>query len=136
MPRDLNQLMEQAVSSPPHEPHLAGDITRLAQRHQRRRTTFVAAAASLAVAVVAGVTVGLAHNRPTTPEPIARFKYDQTVDLSDAVPASSLPGYQPETYPVPSVQDLGTGNGEWATYREVDAQGRLIVLRARGGNSQ
>ena len=89
MPRDLSQLMENAVSTPPHEPHLAGDITRLAQRHQRRRTTFVAAGAALVVVAVAGVTVGLSGHQPSTPEPAARYSFG----LASTLPAICIASF-------------------------------------------
>ena len=75
MPRNLTDLMEAAVSTAPPEPHQAADITRLAERRQRRRTTFVAGAAALAVVAVAGGAFGLTRGQGTTPEPAAPFKY-------------------------------------------------------------
>jgi len=127
MPRNLTDLMESAVSTAPPETHHASDITHLAERRQRRRTTFTAAGAALAVAVVAVVTVGLTQHRPASPEPVGRYLYGRSVDASSAVPASSLPGYRPEPWGIPSVQHLGPGRGPASTYLQVDAQGRLIV---------
>ena len=127
MPRNLTDLMEAAVSAAPPEPHHASDITQLAERRQRRRTTFVTGGAALAVAVVAVVTVGLTQHHPSSPEPVGRYQYGRTVDASSAVPASSLPGYRPEPWTIPSVQHLGPGRGAAPTYQQVDAQGRLIV---------
>jgi len=54
MPRNLIDLMEAAVSAAPPEPHHASDITHLAERRQRRRTTFVAGIAAGAL-IAAGV---------------------------------------------------------------------------------
>ena len=56
MPRDLTDLMERATTLAPPEPHAAADITRLAERRQRRRTTNIAIGSVLAV-VVAGRSV-------------------------------------------------------------------------------
>lgn len=130
MPRDLSELMEQAVSSAPPEKYHAGEITRAAERAQRRRTTWVAASAAAAVVIVAGVTVGLTQHHPTKPEPAHRpYLYGRTVDLSAAVPASSLPGYRDVPFSIPSVQRLGKQTYPNPTYREVDASGHLIVTR-------
>jgi hypothetical protein len=133
MPRDLSDLMESAVSSAPPEKHLAGDITRAAEHSQRRRTTWVAAGAAAAVAVLAGVTIGLTQHHPSTPEPAHQpYLYDQTVDAGQAVAASSLPGYRLEPWTIPSVQPLGRGLLPSPTYHEVDQQGRLLVVRLTG----
>src|SRR5690242_5436150 len=128
MPRDLHDLMEGAVSSAPPETHLAGDITRAAERAQRRRTTWVAAGAAAAVVAVAGVTVGLTQHHPSMPEPSHRpYRYDQSVDASNAVPASSLPGYRLEPWTIPSLQQLKGQDKPVQTYTDVDQQGRLLV---------
>ena len=127
MPRNLTDLMEAAVSSAPPEPHLATDITRLAERNQRRRTAFVAGATAVAVIVVAGGAFGLTRGHATAPEPADSFLHDQTVDASQAVAASSLPGYQLEPWTIPSVQRLGGGLAPATTYRDVDADGRLLT---------
>jgi hypothetical protein len=118
MPRNLTDLMESAVATAPPEPHLAADITRLAQRHQRRRTTFVAAGAALAVAVVAGALVGLAQNHSSTPEPADHYKHDQTIDLSSSVSASTLPGFHLEPWTIPSIQHFGPP-ATWARSRRI-----------------
>ena len=133
MPRNLTDLMEAAVSAAPPEPHHASDITRLAERHQRRRTAFVAGATAVAVIAVAGGAFGLTRGRAATPEPADSFLHDQTVDASSAVPASSLPGYRLEPWTIPSVQQFGHGRGPAATYRGIDADGRLIVGDYPGG---
>jgi len=135
MPRDLTDLMERATSFAPPEPHGAADITRLAAHRQRRRTTLAASGAALAVVVVAGVAVGLTGNHPTEPEPAHRFKLDQSVDVTRAVPVSSLPGYRLEPWTVPSVQHLA-GHQLLPTYGDVDAHGRLIVVDAPSGIPQ
>ena len=128
MPRNLTDLMDAAVSAAPPETHHAADITHLAERRQRRRTTFLAAGAALAVIAVAGVTAGVVQHSPTTPEPAAGYLHDQTVDAASAVPASTLPGYQREPWTVPSVQDPGHDLAPVPTYQDVDAEGRLIVV--------
>lgn len=127
MPRNLTDLMEAAVSAAPPETHHAADITHLAERRQRRRTTFVAAGVALAVVAVAGVTAGVVHHSPTTPEPAAGYLHDQTIDASSAVPAASVPGYQLQPWTLPSVQDLGKDLAPVPTYSSVDADGRLVV---------
>lgn len=128
MPRELSDLMERAVSAAPPEKYLAGDITRLAARAQRRRTTWLAAGTAAAVVAVAGVTVGLAQHHPSKPEPShPPYLHDRTVDASSAVPAESLPGYRLEPWTLPSTQDLGRTFKPYDTYRDIDAQGRLLV---------
>ncbi len=67
MPRNLTDLMEAAVSTAPPEPHHAADITRLAERRQRRRTTGIAGLAALAVVAAGGLGYGLTHDHATTP---------------------------------------------------------------------
>ena len=134
MPRDLTDLMERATSFAPPEPHAAADITRLAAHRQRRRTTLVASGAALAVVVLAaGVAVGLTGNQPTRPEPAHRFKLDQSVDVTRAVPVSSLPGYRLEPWTVPSVHRFSSGQ-TIPTYSSVDASGRLLVVDAPAGD--
>ena len=136
MPRDLSDLMESAVSSAPPEKHHAGDITRAAERARRRRTAWVAAGAAAAVVVVAGVTVGLTQHHPTQPEPAhGPYLHDQTVDASQAVPASSLPGYRLEPWTVPSLQELGAGTSPHPTYLDVDSEGRLLVEQVTGNGA-
>ncbi|HEX4688030.1 MAG TPA: hypothetical protein VH228_14720, partial [Nocardioides sp.] len=129
MPRDLTDLMERATTAPPPEPHDAATITHLAARQQRRRTTSIVA--GLAVGLVAAGTLGYGVSRhdDTQPEPVGRFKYDQTVDLSSAVPASTLPGYHAVPWTVPSVQHFGSSSDKspLPTYADIDAQGRLVV---------
>ncbi len=133
MPRDLSALMESAVASAPPEKHLAGDITRAAERAQRRRTTWVAAGAAAVVAVVAGVTIGATQHHPTEPEPAKKpYLHDQTVDASQVVPASSLPDYRLEPWTIPSAQTLAPGLFPNPTYRDVDDRGRLLVVRLVG----
>jgi hypothetical protein len=135
MPRNLTDLMESAVASAPPELHHATDITRLAERHQRRRTTFMAAAAALALVVVAGGAVGLIRGgRDATPEPAGHHRYGQTVDVSQAVPAGTLPGYRLQPWTVPSVQRFGSASEILPTYQAVDPAGRLLVVEARSGN--
>ncbi len=133
MPRNLTDLMEAAVSTAPPEPHHASDITRLAERHQRRRTTGIAGLAALAVVAAGGLGYGLTRDHATTPEPAGSLLHDQTVDASSAVPASTLPGYRLEPWTVPSVQQLGRGRGPAATYADIDVSGRLIVRDYPGG---
>jgi len=134
MPRDLTDLMEAATRTAPPEPHAASDITRLAATRHRRRTTSIAAAASVAVIAAGLAGYGATRGHATTPEPAAPYKLDQTVDLSSAVPASTLPGYREEPWTLPSVQHLGPGLGPLPTYREIDSQGRLIVGDAPTGD--
>jgi hypothetical protein len=135
MPRNLTDLMESAVSSAPPEPHRAYDITRLAQRRQRRRTSFVAAGAALAVVAVTGAGFGLTRGgHDASPQPAAPYKMGLTVDLSSAVPASAVPGYRIEPWTIPSVQRFGAGLGPLGTYQQVDAAGRLIVEDAPEGD--
>ena len=137
MPRNLTDLMESAVASPPPEPHQAYDITRLAERRQRRRTTFVAGAAALVVVAAAGGAVALrGGGHGTTPEPARQLELDQTVDVSSAVSADSMPGYRQEPWTIPSVQNLGKGYKPLPTYRQIDSEGRLIVEDAPGGDPQ
>jgi hypothetical protein len=133
MPRNLTDLMETAVATAPPEPHHAADITRLAQRHQRRRTTLTAGAAALMVFAAGVAGYGVTRDQQSTLEPANRYQRDQTVDLSQAVPASSLPGYTLEPWTIPSVQHLGAGD-DLPTYQAVDATGRLLVVDAPGGN--
>jgi hypothetical protein len=132
MPRNLTDLMEAAVSTAPPEPHQAADITRLAERRQRRRTTFVAGAAALAVVAVAGGAFGLTRGQGTTPEPAAPFKYGEVLDLKDAVAATSVKGFRVLPWTQPSVQDLGGGSISLPTYTGIDASGRLIVETYQG----
>jgi|tagenome__1003787_1003787.scaffolds.fasta_scaffold20953294_3 hypothetical protein len=132
MPRDLTDLMERAASFAPPEPYAAGDITRTAARRQRRRTTLIVGGAALTVMVVAGLAVGVAQHRPTTPEPSGQLLHDQTVDVSSAVAAKTLPGFSVEPWTIPSIQHLGAGYADLPTYRDVDADGRLIVVTAEG----
>jgi hypothetical protein len=128
MPRNLTDLMESAVATAPPEPHHAADIARLAQHHQRRRTRLTAAGAALAVVAASAGAVALTRGGPdSTPEPASHYLYNQTIDASDAVPASTLPGYRVVPYALPSVQRFGDGNGPLPTYQQVDAHGRLIV---------
>ncbi len=134
MPRDLTDLFEQAVSSAPPEPHHAGDIVRLAERRQRRRTTVLAAGAVLAVVAAAGGAFGLTRDHAASPEPAGRYRQDQTVDVTSAVPASSVPGYRVEPWTIPSLQQVGSNSGPLPTYRQIDADGRLIVEDTPGGN--
>jgi len=133
MPRDLTDLMEAATSSAPPETHLAGDITRLAQHRQRRRTTWVAAGAAAALAVVAGVTVGLTLEHPSRPEPAAPIRTDQRVSARDAVAASSVAGYRELHYAVPATAG-GVSDGPAVTYTDLDASGRLVVTHGTGGD--
>lgn len=134
MPRNLTDLFEDAVRAAPPEPHLAGDITRLAERRQRRRTTFVAAGAALAVVAGAGGAFGLAQHHPSTPEPAApTYLYGQQLDVRDAVAATSVPGFRVLPWTQPSVQHLGKGSVTLPTYAGVDASGRLIVETYRYG---
>jgi hypothetical protein len=136
MPRDLTDLMETATRVAPPEPHAAAEITRQADRSLRRRRTSLVGGLAL-VAVVAGVAgYGVTRHHDTTPEPATHFKHGQTVSGSDAVPASSLPGYQPEPWSLPSIQHLSNGDAPLATYRSVDADGRLIVQRYPGSRPQ
>jgi hypothetical protein len=146
MPRNLTDLMETAVATAPPEPHLASDITRLAQRHQRRRTTFVAAGAALAVVAVTGVGLGLARGGSggSTPEPAGSYKYGQVVDPGDAVPATDVPGFRELRYAVKAVDEqpqtrrednLGVPNPAFAEYTDIDAEGRLVVRRRAAGDT-
>ncbi len=132
MPRDLTDLMESATRSAPPEPHHAADITRLAERRHRRRTTGIAGLAALAVVAAGSLGYGLTRGRDSAPQPAERFKLGQTVDLSQAVPASSLPGYTLEPWTIPSVQRLPDGS-QLPTYQAVDSAGRLLVVDAPGG---
>ena len=130
MPRDLSELMESAVSSAPAEKHHAGDITRAAERVQRRRTRGVAGAVVLAVVVVAGaVGFGATRHHATSPEPVGPWKYGQHHTLSDAVASDSAPWFETYDYPAPSVLP---GRGDHAPipqYLDVDAEGRLAATR-------
>jgi hypothetical protein len=132
MPRDLTDLMERATAFAPAEPHDAADITRLAARHQQRRTAAIAGGLVLAV-VVAGVTgYGVTRTHDSSPVPAGPYRYGQTVDLSDAVPASTVAGYRLEPWSIASVQHPGPRQGPLATYHSIDADGRLIVVHRRG----
>jgi hypothetical protein len=134
MPRDLTDLMERATSYAPPEIHAAGDITRLAAHRHRRRTASILAAASVAVIAVAGAAVGLTGDQRSRPEPSSDYQHDRTVDLAQAVPASSLPGYTLEPWTIPSVQRFGSGTQLLPTYQAVDSDGRLLVVDTPGGN--
>ncbi len=135
MPRDLTDLMERAVASAPPEPHLASDIIRLAQRHQRRRTTGIAGLAALAVVAAGSLGYGLTREHDAAPQPAQGFKLDQTVDLAQVVPASALPGYTLLPWTIPSVQQFGSGE-RLQTYHSIDAGGRLLVVDAPGGSPE
>jgi hypothetical protein len=137
MPRNLTDLFESAVSTAPPELHDARDITRLAERSQRRRTTaFVAAGASLAVVAAVGLGYGLTHGRATTPEPAGpAYRYGQELDVKDAVAASSLPGFQVLPWTQPSVANFGPGRISLPTYLSLDASGRLLVGTYQGGDT-
>jgi hypothetical protein len=135
MSTNLTDLMEQSVRTAPPEPHLAADITALAQRHQRRRTTGTAGLAALAVVVAGGLGYGLTRNHEVSPQPAERFKLDQTVDVSQAVPASSLPGYASLPWTIRSVQRLGSGPTPIIpTYHSIDSTGRLLVVDVPHGD--
>ena len=128
MPRNLTDLMEAAVSAAPPETHHASDITRLAERAQRRRTTFVAGAAALAVIAVGGGAFGLTHGQDSTPEPAApTFRHGVQIDVKDAVPASSLRGFRVLPWTQPSEQPLPGAINTLPTYVGVDDSGRLLV---------
>jgi hypothetical protein len=127
MSRDLTDLMERATSFAPPEPHAAADITRLAARHQHRRTASIAGGLALAVVVAGAAGYGVSRGRDTTPEPADHLKHGQSVDLSAAVPAGSLPGYRLEPWTLSSVEDLGPKYNPLATYHDLDADGRLIL---------
>jgi hypothetical protein len=131
MPRELTELMERAVAHAPEEPHLAGDITRLAERRQRRRTTWLAAgvAAAMVVAGVAGY--GVTRKHATTPEPIGPWKYGQHHTLSDATASADAPWFHIYDYPVPSVLPGRGDLAPVAEYLDVDPHGRLLTMRAR-----
>lgn len=132
MPRDLTDLMEGATRSAPPEPHAAADITRLAVRRHRRRTTSLAAGLAVAVVAAGGLGYGLTRTHDAAPQPAQGFKLDQTVDLSQVVPASTLPGYTLLPWTIPSVQRFPDGSAI-DTYHAVDASGRLLVVDAPGG---
>jgi hypothetical protein len=133
MPRDLTDLMESATRSAPPEPYAAADITRLAARRHRRRTTSLAAAASVAVIAAGAAGYGLTRgDSDTAPEPAAPYKLDQTVDVSQVVSPSTLPGYTLQPWTIPSVQRLPDGSAI-PTYQAVDASGRLLVVDAPDG---
>jgi hypothetical protein len=138
MPRDLTDLMERATSFAPPEPHAATDITRLAARRQQRRTTSIAA--GLAVGMVAAGVIGYGTTRSgdRTPKPVGPVPGRLHQSVADAVPPSSVPGFETIDYGVPSVaSNLGplapAGAGQYA---DVDAGGRLMVMRmAESGGS-
>src|SRR4051794_7842534 len=132
MPRDLTDLMESATRSAPPEPHAAADITRLAVHRQRRRTTGMAAGLAVAVVAAGSLGYGLTRSHDSAPQPAEHFKPGQTVDVSRAVPASSLPGYTLEPWTIPSGQ-LFTDGSAIPTYQAVDSTGRLLVVDAPGG---
>jgi hypothetical protein len=130
MPRDLTELMERATSAAPPETHHAADITHLAARRQRRRTSGIAAGVAAVVLVAGAAGYGVTRSHDSAPEPADSYRYDQNIKLADAVPASSLPGYRLEPWALPSVADYPTVSGPQttATYRDVDAEGRLLVM--------
>ncbi len=132
MPRDLTDLMERATSFAPPEPHAATDITSLAARRHRRRTTGIAGGLAATVLVAGAVGYGVTRGQSSTPEPAHDLLYHQTVDLSQAVPASSLPGFTSEPWTIQSVQRF-QDNSAIPTYAAVDASGRLLVVDAPGG---
>jgi hypothetical protein len=138
MPPDLTDLMERATSAAPPEPHDAADITRLAAHRQRRRTASIAGGVAFAVVVAGALGYDVTRGHDTAPEPTGPYKYDQTVDLSSAVPASSLPGYHLEPWTIPSVQHFGPSSslGPLPTYSDIDAQGRLMVRDLPGGDPE
>jgi hypothetical protein len=134
MPRDLTDLMEQATSFAPAEPHDAAAITRLAADRQRRRTASIAGGLALVV-VVAGVA-GYGVTRrgdDSTPEPAGRVRLGQQVGPDDAVPATSVRGYRELHYAVPPV-DGGAGTRHpIARYADIDETGRLAIERQSSG---
>jgi hypothetical protein len=134
MPRNLTDLFEDAVRTAPPEPHLAPDITRRAERSQRRRTTLVAGAVALTVVAVAGGGYGLTRGgHDSTPQPAAPYRYGEELDVKDAVAATSLPGFRVLPWTQPSLQHLGNGSVTLPTYAGIDASGRLIVKTYRYG---
>lgn len=127
MPSNLSDLMERATSFAPPEPHDAADITRLAARAHRRRTTgVVAGVAAVMVAGVAGF--GLTRGHDTTPEPADPYLYGQQVKLSDAVPVRSIAGYRELHYGI-APRDETQGTGRFAEYTHIDPSGRVTVLQ-------
>jgi hypothetical protein len=134
MPRDLSDLMESAVSHAPPEKHLAGDVTRAAERAQRRRTTWVAAGAAAAVAVVAGVTIGLTQHHPSQPEPAAPpVRMNQHQQLSDALPADLAQDFRELDYPVAFADGDFSTQTAVAIYTGLDPQGRVLVAGREAG---
>jgi hypothetical protein len=136
MPRDLTDLMERATSSAPPEPHLAADITRLAARRQRRRTTNLAIGSTLAVVVAGVLGYGVTRGHPSTPEPAApeppvTYRYGQHQTLSDAVSSSGDPDFRTLDYGLPSVIPGQGSMRAMGRYHSIDAEGRLIVLDAK-----
>jgi hypothetical protein len=135
MPSNLTDLMERAVASAPPEPHLAHDITRLAQSRQRRRTTFVAAGAALAAVAVTGVVVGFTRGgRDSTPEPVAPpVRMNQHQHLSEAQPADQAQDFRGLDYPVASADGDVSTQTAVAIYTDLDAEGRLLVVGREAG---
>ena len=135
MSRDLTDLMERATAFAPPEPHPADEITQVAVRRHRRRTNGIIGGACAAVLVVAGLAYGVTRH-DSKPQPAAPYKHNQQVDVSDAVAGSVLPGFEREPWTIPSVQEFGPRTFPWATYHDVDADGRLIVLDYPSGEPQ
>jgi hypothetical protein len=128
MPRDLTDLMERATSFAPPEPYDAADITRVAQRAQRRRTTGLVTGLAVVVIAAAAIGYGTTRSDERTPQPVAPLHDPLHQSVADAIPAAGAPGFSPLDYGVPSVaSDLGPLQpiGEYA---DVDAQGRLLAM--------
>jgi hypothetical protein len=131
MPRDLIDLMERAASGAPPEPHAAADITRVAARHLRRRTTSLVAGVAAVVVVAGCVGYGVTRRGDTTPQPSGPPGGGLHQTVADAVPASSVAGFTTLDYGVPSVAEhvgplAPNGVGQ---YVDVDAAGRLAVMK-------
>jgi hypothetical protein len=131
MPRNLTDLMESAVASAPAEPHLAGDITQLAQHRQHRRTSFVAGAAALVVVAAAGGVVALrGGGHDATPEPVGPpVLMNQHQKLSEALSPGAASGFRILSYDAPSVLPAQGGYGALELWSDVDPQGRLLTAR-------
>ena len=142
MPRDLTDLMERATSVAPPEPHAAADVTRVAARHLRRRTTNLVAGVTAAVLVAGSLGYAVSRGHDSTPEPAKHLDYGQQLRLADAVPATAVPGFRELHYSIKPVDQkpisqrrerLGLPPREFVEYRDIDSAGRLVVVRGTGG---
>lgn len=136
MPRDLTDLMERATAVAPAETHAAGDITRRAQRAQRRRTQGIVAGLAVVALAAGGIGYGTTRARGDRVEqPASPYQTGVHQSLARAVAADTAPGLTMLDYGVPSYADLGKGLLPAPRYADVDASGRLFVQDPTSGST-